>query len=509
MATEFNNIFLNINRKPSPKSIMVAIPMNMYRVETNEFSHGLNFFQKTVLKFKARPGIKDQEIADYIGLDSKLISIVVDELNNLGFINEHGSLNNKGKEKLWEIDGLTVNSDTKKIGYVLQYVNQDKLYQYFINKLIPVDLVEEGKNRHPKVITGTKGDGEDYTESPFFLDELFSSKLSLPKPNERAILQLITNSNKKKQYQDSENENSEKLLNQLAIRFLNDQPELIWICTYIYLQERDDKTYEADWRVLDPFGYADNVALKFYLNEPINKKLLDKINTRFAHAKTIEGKIHSDYHEHLDKLIDDKLSDFDLNINQLDNNLRLYIISVVKNYILLDNSNTQDKEDIFVLFILTIQKILENILKQDREFRSEAYEYVKLNFSHWDYSRDQSLKYRKEESINDLYSQGVFSRTPQLNLLPLIGASKGNISKPKSLLSYLAAFMLTYNFNCSPLFKVLKERVGLIIEVAQLRNEKGHGQTSTEKSLRPFSKEEVEKYYSFIKSLINDYIQNQ
>ena len=59
MAIEYNNIYFQIKRRPSKMSIMVCIPFYMYRVETNEFEHGLNFFQKIVLNFKARPGIKD------------------------------------------------------------------------------------------------------------------------------------------------------------------------------------------------------------------------------------------------------------------------------------------------------------------------------------------------------------------------------------------------------------------------------------------------------------------
>ena len=83
---------------------MVCIPFYMYRIETNEFEHGLNFFQKIVLKFKARPGIKDEAIAEYTGLDSKLIGIVTGELQAKQLINEHGSLSVKGKEKLmWSI----------------------------------------------------------------------------------------------------------------------------------------------------------------------------------------------------------------------------------------------------------------------------------------------------------------------------------------------------------------------------------------------------------------------
>jgi hypothetical protein len=52
----------------------------------------------------------------------------------------------------------------------------------------------------------------------------------------------------------------------------------------------------------------------------------------------------------------------------------------------------------------------------------------------------------------------------------------------------------------------LNNRIDQIIEIAQLRNEKGHGQTASEKELRPFSKSEALKHYDFFKSLINDYL---
>lgn len=73
-------------------------------------------------------------------------------------------------------------------------------------------------------------------------------------------------------------------------------------------------------------------------------------------------------------------------------------------------------------------------------------------------------------------------------------------------MSYVASFILTYNYDSkSILFKILKNRIDFIIEIAQLRNEKGHGQTVSEKELKPLSKEEVLKHYSFFKALISDY----
>lgn len=499
MAIEYNNIYFQIKRRPSKMSIMVGIPFYMYRVETNEFEHGLNFFQKIVLKFKAKPGIKNEAIAEYIGLDSKLIEIVTSELQSKKLINEYGSLSEKGKEKLMEVDGLVINSGKKKIGYVFKYVNQDKLYPYYINKVAPADLIEDSNEPHPTIVTGTKGDGKDFTELPFFLDEAIKTKSNYNRPTEREVLQLIQNSNRKRINQEEEEEvKVEKLSNQLSIRFLNEKPEIIWACTYIYLQQNEDETYKPDWRLLDPFGFGDNVALKFYINNPVNKHLLESIHNRFAGAKTLGGKILADYQEQLNKLKDEMLlSDFSAGFYSLDKNLKLYLEAIIKNLILLENNNFEDL-DASVAFSLNLQNSLENILKQDKEKRSLYYKNVYKNLD--------SDSFKKKNSLIRIYRERLFSSNTQVPK-PLLNASKGNLAKGNSLLSYLVSFVLTYNFdNKSVLFKILNDRIELFIEVAQLRNEKGHGQTANEKALKPLSKEEVEKYYGFIKSFINDCI---
>lgn len=513
MAIEYNNIYFHIKRRPSRKSMMVCIPFYMYRIETNEFVHGLNFFQKIVLKFKARPGIKDEAIAEYTGLDSKLIGIVTGELQAKQLINEHGSLSVKGKEKLMEVDGLVINSGKKKIGYVFKYVNQDKLYPYYISQVVPADLIEDSKGQHPKIVTGTKGDGEDFTDLPFFLDEAIKTKSNYNRPSEREVLRLIQNSNRKGINQEEDEVKNEKLSNQLSVRFLNDQPEVIWACSYVYLHQHEDETYEPDWRMLDPFGFGDNVALKFYINNPVNKHLLESIHNRFADAKTLGGKILADYQEQLNKLIEEKLlSDFSLGFYSLDKNLQLYLEIIIKNLILLENNNFNDL-DASVSFSLNLQNALENILKQDKEKRNSFYNQVfnDLEIDYFDNKNKPIFKKdhfeRKTEELSLIFRKRLFSSIASAPFT-LTTVCRGFLYRGNSLNSYLASFLLTYNYeNKSVLFKILKDKIELFIEVAQLRNEKGHGQTSNEKALKPLSKEEVEKYYGFIKSFINDYIQ--
>lgn len=475
---------------------MVSIPLYMYRVEINEFEHGLNFFQKVVLKFKAKPGIKNETISQLTGLDDKLIAMVSAELQGKGLVSEHGSLSEKGREKLNEVEGLVVNSGKRRIGYVFKYLNQDKLYPYFIQKVEPADILED-KSHHPKVITGTKGDGEDYTELPFFIDDLVIKKQTFNKPSEREVLQLIQNTNRKGEQKQEDEEKSNKLSKQLSIRFFKDQPEIVWVCTYIYLKETEDGYFDPEWRIADPFGFGDSISLKFYISKLRNENLNKSIIGRFSDAKTLEGKTLSDFYEIIDKRIEEKLlSDFSIGIKTLDNNLQTYIESVIKNIILLEQQNYTDL-DASLSFSLNIQNALENIFKQDKEQRDSFYENV---FSELDREFE-----KKKRSLIGIYRQRLFSSNtlvPQ----PIINVCKGSLARGNSLLSYVASFILTYNYdNKSILFKLLNNRIDQIIEIAQLRNEKGHGQTASEKELRPFSKVEVLKYYDFFKSLINDY----
>jgi hypothetical protein len=499
MATDFKNIYFQIKRRPSPQCVLIALPMSMYRVETNEFEHGLNFFQKAVLKFKAKPGITDQTIAEYTGLDTKLIGLVSGELHSKGLINDHGSLSPSGKEKLTEIDGLVVNSGKKKIGYAFQFLNRDKTYPFYIQKesLVPADTVLEEASPYPQIITGTKGD-EERTERPHFLKNIYDDRVSLNRPSERDIYELIQNSNKKIDQIEDDEIKIDRIANQLGIRFLNDQPEIVWLCTYIYLHESEKDTYDPDWRVLDPFGFGDSTGLRFYLNTPSNKNLLDHIQKRFSNVNTSGGAIFSEFQHHINNRVDEVLSsDFPVDLFTLDRNLRLYIDAIVRNKIILENTGYQDL-DASVAFSLNIQNSLENILKQDSTNRKGIYQLV---FNELDENRS-----KKEETLKQIFRLRLFSSDIGIPH-PLDKICQSKLSRGTSLLSHLVALMLTYTYdNKSPLFEVLKGRIEKIIAVSRLRNEKGHGQTTTEKTLRSLTKDEVEKYYSFIRDFVNDYI---
>lgn len=496
MVIEYSNIYHHINRRPSRKYIMVSIPLYMYRVETNEFEHGLNFFQKVVLKFKAKPNIKDEYIAQLTGLDEKLIAMVSAELRVKRLLTEHGALSEKGKEKLNEVEGLVVNSGKRKIGYVFKFLNQDKLYPYFIQKVEPADILIT-HSQSPKIVTGTKGDGEDYTESPVFMDNLIQEKQTFNSPTERDVLQLIQNSNKKGNQEHENEEKTEKLSKQLSIRFLNNQPETVWVTTYIYLRENEEGYFDPEWRIKDPFGFGESISLKYYISKFADDNLSKSILSRFSDIKTLEGKTLSDFYEIINKQIEERLlSDFSIGVKNLDFNLQAYVSSVIKNIILLEQQNYNDL-DASLSIALNIQNALENIFKQDKELRPSVYEKV---FTDLDFDF-----LTKKRSLIGIYKQKLFSN----NIIvprPLINVCKGTLKRGSSLKSFLATFILTYNYdNKSILFKLLNNRIDQIIEIANLRNEKGHGQTSTEKDLISLRKSDIRKHYDFFKSFINDY----
>lgn len=501
METEYNKIYFKGSRRPSPKRMMIVIPMNRYRIETNEFSYGLNFFQKTVLKFKSKPSLGAERIADLLGLNSQLITIVLNELKSKRLLNEHGALTNQGKEKLLEIDGVIVHSHKKSIGYVLQHIDEDTLYPFYLEHLTPADTLE---GRYPNVITGTKGDGKDYTELPFYMNNLIKDKVNLPTPSERDILRIIQNSGKKGKESNEFEEEEQTTINlskRLGIRILNPSPETIWVCTYIYLKpiEGENDLYNPSWTILDPFGYGDNIALKFYLNKNKNNLLLERIDNTFKNVSTSKGKKIIELQKELDRQIEEKLSNYSWEFSQLDGNLQQYIRSIEKNFILQEGSNYSDVEA-SDSFALTLQKVLENILKQDKEQRREHYERV------YD---DNGSRQRKINSLNWIWRDRLFmTETSVPNALR--NASKGNLKYGGSLLSYLVSLILTYNYNNeSPLFDLFKGKIDTIIEIARLRNPKSHGQTQREMEIQLLSKQQVNTYYNFIKNLINDYTKAQ
>lgn len=500
MAIKFDNITYNIKNLPSKKRFMVSFPMNMYRVETNSFEHGFDFFEKTILKLKVNPKVTNQKIADYLGIDERLVFLISSNLKAKKYLNQYGSLSDKGKEKLNELDGLVINSGKKSIGYVFQFINENELYPYYISDWNNADRIE---SKFPQIITGTKGDDENYTEAPLYMLDLFRKAQQLPPPKEKDIFECIRNLNTRVKMKEIDNFKSlEYTKGSLAIKLLNQKPTIIWVCTYVYLEAATNGDYESGWKVLDPFFSVKSDTLKYYLTSLKDKKLNEKISTTFSKVKTNTNKLFSEFQIQLQKEIESKvLSDFSFELERLDNKLQNYTRTIIENLIRLEqqNYNAEQAEN---AFILGMQKALENILKTDKEERQDVYERVCNHFG--------NDKPRKRNIIIDIFNDTTIFSARTSPPHRLLSASKKNSKYANSLLSYFATFVLTYHYEPAyPLIKIFDGQAEFINAVSELRNPRSHGQTENERPLAILREENIEALYNSFKSIILKYIKNQ
>lgn len=82
-----------------------------------------------------------------------------------------------------------------------------------------------------------------------------------------------------------------------------------------------------------------------------------------------------------------------------------------------------------------------------------------------------------------------------------------NPNQVKSLKHYLLKFLFGHKFDeNNPLFDIIKEKVGIIYKIANLRNIGSHGRTSNESQIQLLSNEDINLYFKEITSIINNYI---
>ena len=67
-------------------------------------------------------------------------------------------------------------------------------------------------------------------------------------------------------------------------------------------------------------------------------------------------------------------------------------------------------------------------------------------------------------------------------------------------------FANKYN-DSNPLFNIIKEKIGVIYDIANLRNLTNHGQTSNEKQVCSLSKKNIEFYFNEFQQIVNNYIE--
>lgn len=502
MATESNRIIFNVLKAPSPKSILVSFPMNMFRIKTCQFEYGLDFFQRAVLLLKAHPNVTDEMIATSLGMELELVDRIVRELRYNNLIDSNGFLTQLGRDKRKDIDGLVVNPEKEQVGYVLQFVDRDGYYPYYITNLGEEPNLDD-KNR---IIVGTKADGTDRSKDPIDLSFVRKDKRVLPYPNERVLLDLIQKTSRKEDLFG--NKSLKEIRDTLSISYLQDTPDPIpvTVCSYIYLPKRDeDDLYEPEWQILDPFGNGDSSQLKFYLESFNSRELKQEILKHFGDAETLASKNYGDYSAFIMKEVQHiKEYDFGIDYQRLDKNLQQYLDSAIKN-IFLFRQNKYNDFDSGDMFVISTQRALETLFRIDAQNRPIVYEQMKDDFSTPDGgNRDEYYKKRRQ-FLKDLTYGKIINMVEPGRLIGL--AKNVEPNRANSLKQYIYNLILTYNYdNNSPLFKLINGHIEELFDIAELRNSKGHGQTESEGSVIMVTEEEAEKIYSFLQNFINNYM---
>jgi len=485
------DIIFNYPKRPSKKSMVIGIPMLEYRIQTNDFKSGLNFFQKAILKFKSRPGFPNEKIAEYLGIDVKLVAAIENELVVAKLLDGNGALTEQGKTQKASMDGLVINNNKKKIGYIFRYLNEDRFYPYYVSSYRMPNVTSDNE---PK-INGLKGD--DFTYNVCYAKEMLSNIVNTVRPDEKKVFELIKHNDGRAKGDDHDDE-LPNVCRRLSVKFIpDDKPSLVWVCTYAYLEEKGNDMYGSDWKVLDPFSEEpeDSTSLKLYVkfNAP---ELTMKIEENFANVQTVEKKIFKDANFQMEKQVDETiLKDFPLP-QKVDKKFNSYLRTIVRTKISQEYCNYSDEAPARE-FSTAFQDLFESLFKQHREKFPNEYKRMSSEFSS-SYSNDYislrqgTMKKIFKEKFNKLVPKAIFA------------SAAGSLEDPKALRGQMVATILTRMYTDQFYQLILKYHVE-IDNLCDMRNDRGHGHTDRERVNELLTKEQVEKDYGFLKSFIYEY----
>lgn len=497
MAQEFEtysiqDIIFNYPKRPSKKSMVIGIPMLEYRIQTNDFKSGLNFFQKAILKFKSRPGFPDELIAEYLGIDVKLVCAIKNELVAEKLLDGNGALTEQGREQKASMDGLIINNNKKKIGYIFRYLNEDKFYPYYVSSYRMPNVTSDNE---PK-INGLKGD--DFTYNVYYAKEMLDNILNTVRPDEKKVFELIKHNDGRTMGEDHDDE-LPNVCSRLSVKFIpDDKPSLVWVCTYAYLEEKGNEMYGSDWKVLDPFSEEpeDSTSLKLYVqfNAP---ELTKKIEENFADVQTIEKKIFKDANFQMEKQVEYIiLKDFPLP-QKVDKKFYSYLKTIVRTKLAQEYHNYSDEAPARE-FSLAFQQLFESLLKQHREKFPNEYNQMLVDFSS---GVDSEANNRLRKNVMKKIFRKLFNKQVPYDIYSSAG---GRLDAPKALRGHLVATILTRMYT-DQFYRLILKYHDNINDLCNVRNYRGHGHTDQERVNELLTKEQVEGYYRFLKSFIYEY----
>ena len=496
MAIESNKTIFMGMAKPSDKCLLVSIPMSMYRIQTNRFTSGLNYFKKAVLKLKYMPQISNSKIAELLHLDEHLINLIVSQLESKGLLLSTGILTPKGEDMRNNADGFIVDEAHKQIGYIFSYDDGNELFPYYQRE---VNFAEVSNG---ELVYNTER-GIKSVELPLNIIES-DNTLGLA-PSEEQILQVIKNTS----YRDIEGDGDVEDIDQqmFQVKYIpNNKPEPMLVCTYIYLPQRDTG-YDDDWLVLDPFGNGNNYELKLYLEKEkkSNKQFANVLFNTFKDVVTENNRKYDESIKWFEEQVQERISIIfdDDKFQKMDFHIQQSINEVVSYYMRMERKEFKSiRHDERQMFFMNMQTAIESILIQDQSDREDIYTDLDNNFGEYAIQED------RQQCLRAVYRKKLLSDT---TLIPKVLLNKKTKNwKGRSLLDYLMKFVMS--LSCEPdlenckIIKVFKNRIDTIVGITQMRNHVGHGTTESQERDTPFTKADAVEYFEFMTELINDYI---
>ena len=496
MAIESDKTIFMGMAKPSDKCLLVSIPMSMYRIQTNKFTSGLNYFQKAVLKLKYMPQMTNFKIASLLHLDEHLINLIVDQLEHKGLLLSNGFLTPEGEELRNNADGFIVDESQRQIGYIFSYDDGNELFPYYQKEVNFAEL------SNGELVYNTER-GIKSVEAPLNIIES-ENTLGLP-PNEEEILQVIKNSAYRAMEGDGDVEDITQQMFQ--IKFIpNNKPESVMVCTYIYLPQGDNG-YDDDWLVLDPFGSGNNYELKLYLEKEkkMNKQFATVLFNTFKDAVTENNRKFDESVKWFEEQVQQRISiTFDDDkFQKMDSNIQQSIHEVVDYYMRMERNDFKfishaQKQ----MFFMNMQTAIESILIQDQIDREDIYTDLDNNYGEFAAQED------RQQCLRAVYRKKILSDT---TFVPKVLLNKKTKNwKGRSLLDYLMKFIMS--LSCEPdlencnVIKVFKNRIDTIVGITEMRNHVGHGTTESQERSSEFTGSDAVEYFNFMTEIIIDYI---
>ena len=514
MERRSNTYIFNIKKRPSKYSFLLAIPYYMYRIQTRKFTDGLNFFQRAILKFMAKPGVSAEAIASIMDIDIRLVNLVVKQLKEKKCIDENGLLTKEGLDYRNSSMGIVIDDSEKRIGYIFQMLDKDDYYPFYVNNINVVQSYVDYDNNIGIIFEAEERE-RDFKSHIFILDIKQNSEIH--NPSDLQILQLMENGCKANSFLKEALPLSYRKCDRLKIEFLPDEiPENVFVCTYVYLQSLGNNYFDKEWKVLDPFREdEDSPGLKFYLQSLNNHSFNNQVVECFKNALTQNHASWSDSENEMAIKAEELLSnDFSqvpsipVDSNDQFNNFT----KIVVEYIVKNQASGFNRGDISHMIITYTQRLVELVFTIDSKERHSLYNSIDKawftelktdSYSH-QVCRDRNGKpIRRLKNLsgdmrfkNEIMSVLDWYMPKRDDTYYKLKAIAGNFDNKVGLYKNIFILLLCWtNDNDDKLLRMLKPHLPFVLDRCVHRNIGSHGSLQNDTILNEHDNND---YYEFL-----------